>query len=893
MHYTGKYTRLSSLKKQPMRRILLSLFLVFVVITGNAAPRLNWQSVKSALRQPQKATFIEINAEADELMQFRMNLKKFTALEGVKISGATDATICGNLFSELAALPRVKTLHLEFNEFTTLPESIRKLQHVENLSIWGNEEMDYDDCFKKLVSLVKLQTLELNANEFTEIPASLSYLRQLHALRIGASESADMEELCENVAALPALDELSLEVFDMAELSPSVFKLENIKKLNVGILRESEDAVGNDNQLFSSNYTLTANRKTPLAVNFTASTYALGTEEKALFAELSGYSGLQKNTPQPVDATPEEYIPFKREYNNVRQPIPGVDVIKDIHVVDAGKESKFYYRTGTEVVIPKNAFVDAAGRPVTGEVLVDYREFRDPIDFIVSGIPMTYNDNGVVQNFESAGMFEINASVNGKEVFLANGKNVKVNLALNDSAEKYDFFKFNAESGAWDKNGTAGVTQALSDPQARIQRSNNYQAQQLSVAARAYLQWKSSGKITWHDTLPLQERFENPEYFYTKRIFNRKKDAYVHTKSKKHPGKTIKNTNLVRFRTEKSANKGEYCFRIIHWGSKNPEMGAMHNMVWKLDEPLTGSQFRKKYTTKKKYSDIRIESDGDNGFTLRLKSMDGIVEIPVSPYVAPDKKEELVYKNASSRYRQYKRQLRSRQRSFDRRLRKEREFVSYTYSRSDSASAWGLITMMMKPEEKKMAHADWKELYQLPEKIEDSKSVSANNYADWGMTKRSGVKTAANILWGASIGLIGAAISIGSLGTYNCDRFAAPFDPYQDNSVQLVASYRDPQGSRIENKTTYMLNQGINGMLTYDAPATGRPVMVRYGKIKGNLMLVIDAAGNVSYFTPKDFKSADDKGRNEYTYTMRRSDMKITSADALRRLVREQHLFEE
>lgn len=876
-----------------MRRLFLSLFLVFVVITGNTAPLPNWQSVKSAMRQPQKANFVTINAETDELMQFRMNLKKFTALEGVKISGTTDASICGNLFNELAALPRVKTVHLEFNDFTTMPESIRRMKYLENLCIWGNEEMDYDDCFKKLVSLVQLRTLELNANEFAEIPASLAYLRQLHTLRIGASESADMEGLCEHVAALPALEELSLEVFDMAELSPAVFKLENIKKLNVGILRESEDAVGNDNQLFSSTYTLTANRQNPLAVNFTASTYALGTEEKALFAELSGYAGLQKNTPQPIDATPDDFVPFKREYNNVRQPIPGVDVVKDMHVVDASKESKFYYRTGTEVVIPKNAFVDAAGRPVTGEVLIDYREFRDPIDFIVSGIPMTYSENGVVHNFESAGMFEINASVNGKEVFLANGKNVKVNLALNDSAEKYDFFKFNAESGAWDKNGTAGVTQALSDPQQRIQRSNNNQGLQLSEAARAYLQWKSSGKITWIDTMRMEDRFEHPEYFYTKRVFNRQKDAFINTKSKKHPAKTIKNRNLVRFRTEKSKSKGEYCFRIVHWGSKHPELGAMYNMVWKLDEPLTGAQFRKKYTSRKKYSDIRIESDGSNGYTLRLKSTEGLVEIPVSPYVAPNKKEELVYKNASSRYRQYKRQLRSRQRSFDRRLRKERSFVSYTYSRSDSASAWALITMMMKPDEKAMSHADWKELYQLPEKIESSNGNVGNNYQDWGMTKRSGLKTAANILWGASIGLIGTTISIASLGTFNCDRLAAPFNPMEDNSVQLVASYRDAQGSKIENQTTYMLNQGINGMLTYDAPATGKPVMVRYGKIKGNLMLVIDAAGNVSYFTPKDFKAADEQGRKEFTYTMRRSDMKITSADALRKLVREQHLFEE
>lgn len=874
--------------------MLIQLFLVFVVITGNAAPQLNWQSMNEALRQPQKATYIEINAETAELQQFRNNLKRFTALQGVKISGTTDATVCNVFFKELAALPQLKTLHLAFNDFTVMPEGIRQLQQLENLAVWGNETMNYDDCFKKLVSLTRLHTLELNANEFAEIPESLSYLRQLRALEIGASETSDIEGLCETVSTLPALTELSVEVFDVAELPEALFKLNTIKKLNVGVLRENENALGNDNHLFSTTYNLTDNRTAPLAVHFTASSHALDADEQALFAEISGYRDpKQKAGPQPLEETPQEYMPFKRAYNNVRQPIPGVDVEKDVHVMDASAGTKFYYRTGTEVVIPKNAFVDAIGYPVKGDVVIDYREFRDPVDFIVSGIPMTYTENGEVRHFESAGMFEINASVNGKEVFLAPDKKVKVNLALNDSAEKYNFYKFNAVSGAWDQNGTAGTTKPLTDKQGRIQKASTTRTPDLSVAARAYIQWKSTGKITWYDTLRLEERFEKEEYFYTKRVFSRKADSYINTKSKKHPANTIKNRNLVRFKRETSENKGEVCFRVVHWGSKHPEMGAMHNMIWKLDEPLTAAQFRKKYTVKKQYSDIRIDSDGDNNYTLRLKTLDTIVEMPVTPYVAPDKKEEVVYKNATSRYRQYKRQLRSRQRSFDRRLRKERDFVSYNYTRSDSASAWALITSMMKPDEQKMSHADWKERYGLPEKIDFKGGVNDNNTGNWGMSKRSIVKTAANILWGASIGMIGTVITLSSMGTYNCDRLQPPFDPISDNSVQVFASYRDAGGTPIANRTTYILNQGINGMLNYEATEDGKPVLVRYGKVKGNLMLVIDNDGSISYFTPSDFKAANEERQKVYTYTMRRSDMKITSAEGLRKLVREQRLFEE
>lgn len=42
-------------------------------------------------------------------------------------------------------------------------------------------------------------------------------------------------------------------------------------------------------------------------------------------------------------------------------------------------------------------------------VKITYREFADPIDFFVSGIPMEYDSAGRKYNFESSGMCEINA----------------------------------------------------------------------------------------------------------------------------------------------------------------------------------------------------------------------------------------------------------------------------------------------------------------------------------------------------------------------------------------------------------------------------------------------------------------------------------------------------
>lgn len=41
--------------------------------------------------------------------------------------------------------------------------------------------------------------------------------------------------------------------------------------------------------------------------------------------------------------------------------------------------------SGTQICIPPAIFVDKHGQLVTGEVEITYVEYRDPIDFILSG----------------------------------------------------------------------------------------------------------------------------------------------------------------------------------------------------------------------------------------------------------------------------------------------------------------------------------------------------------------------------------------------------------------------------------------------------------------------------------------------------------------------------
>lgn len=105
------------------------------------------------------------------------------------------------------------------------------------------------------------------------------------------------------------------------------------------------------------------------------------------------------------------------------------DVAYKAHEFDSKDAKTIKHFTGTTIQIPANAFIDEKGKPVTGTVKVNYREFHQASEIIASGITMMYDSAGKKQPFESAGMFDIRAEQAGKPVFLAKDKKINIDLA--------------------------------------------------------------------------------------------------------------------------------------------------------------------------------------------------------------------------------------------------------------------------------------------------------------------------------------------------------------------------------------------------------------------------------------------------------------------------------
>lgn len=132
----------------------------------------------------------------------------------------------------------------------------------------------------------------------------------------------------------------------------------------------------------------------------------------------------------------------------IKPPVPSLDVPFVTQSLKATKGMDWKLPGGTRLVIPANAFVFADGTPATGNIDLRYREFRNVADIVRSGIPMEYDSAGQTQSFSSAGMMELRGSCEGREVEIAPGKTIQVELA-SQRPGLFNLYAFDEKAGNW------------------------------------------------------------------------------------------------------------------------------------------------------------------------------------------------------------------------------------------------------------------------------------------------------------------------------------------------------------------------------------------------------------------------------------------------------------
>ncbi|HTB08076.1 MAG TPA: hypothetical protein VK806_14090 [Bacteroidia bacterium] len=132
----------------------------------------------------------------------------------------------------------------------------------------------------------------------------------------------------------------------------------------------------------------------------------------------------------------------------IHPPVKNINVPYKTYTVDANKANTIVYNK-SKIKIPAKAFCDANGKEVTGKVDIKYREFHDPIDFFVSGIPMTYDSAGKQYTFESAGMLDMQGYKDGVPVNIKPDKTLKVEMASTANDIHYNIYELDTTKHNW------------------------------------------------------------------------------------------------------------------------------------------------------------------------------------------------------------------------------------------------------------------------------------------------------------------------------------------------------------------------------------------------------------------------------------------------------------
>jgi len=148
-------------------------------------------------------------------------------------------------------------------------------------------------------------------------------------------------------------------------------------------------------------------------------------------------------------------------HKGIDKPFPEIKTKIDKLEFSAATGGTFKLASGSTLKVPAFAFVDKKGEPITDSVKIEFEEYHDASEILLSGITMKYNVNGEEKPFESAGMFKIDGKCKNEEIEVARGKFLNIDIVSNQKDNNFDFFQLEEKTGQWKQIGKAPINESL------------------------------------------------------------------------------------------------------------------------------------------------------------------------------------------------------------------------------------------------------------------------------------------------------------------------------------------------------------------------------------------------------------------------------------------------
>ncbi|MCX6181372.1 MAG: hypothetical protein NT150_05560 [Bacteroidetes bacterium] len=394
-----------------------------------------------------------------------------------------------NQFTELPLklkdIPGLTKLNLEDNPLSVFPKALSQIGALESLNISNTPIFNGSETSEELIKLKRLK--EFIVHNEKGIPAYLPLLKKLKVLKVvnstitfsSSRNFLKVEELLVDGNSFSTLNVFlssfpSLSKFELINRSGNQeLQLSNLRGLASimmsGIVLNIDSIVKYNPKIQTFgifNVTLSQVPKSISRLKYLRNLYLVNTNltsivipsvVKLRFLNIKGNSLENAVVNRLKRKVQDGNVIYDAQKKFISPPIEEY-CIKPLEFAANGDSSSILaVNESMRFVIPKNAFLYPDGSPVRGIVDIQYREFKDPLDFVASGIPMSYYEDGTHNYMQSLQMFEFRPYKDGVALISNPVAPVIAEYQTTNIDQAYQLYSLDEKNELWVNIGSDDV----------------------------------------------------------------------------------------------------------------------------------------------------------------------------------------------------------------------------------------------------------------------------------------------------------------------------------------------------------------------------------------------------------------------------------------------------
>lgn len=364
------------------------------------------------------------------------------------------------------------------------------------------------------------------------------------------------------------------------------------------------------------------------------------------------------------------------QHPQVVPPLPGLTIPQQTFtlMLPAKNSVKILTGTSTFLIIPPDAFETVNGKPYFGPVTITYREFKNPLDIFLSGIPMGYDSAGKKELFQSAGMFDIDAKANNMPLKLKKGKNIEVGFVPVDQ-DQYHFYRLNERDGNWTHlRPLHEQTENIKSTVNQNSRNQNNRSIETPVVSNIpdttcfINRYKDTKRYFYFDAGQKGSYIPSRVYYAQRRVFPEGRaveSEHVYVR---------KNRALFRLIPIVNTQKKVEFIQLVEVFDNSTifyELRAFHIRKWALEKAIPVDEFIKRYKNGRRYHDLRvIYTPGDKVCLFELKNQNGfsVIQLNIQKSISNNEQDKRAIQRFSRYYSKYCIMMQNKENAFNRKI---------------------------------------------------------------------------------------------------------------------------------------------------------------------------------------------------------------------------------